>query len=184
MMSCHILNRPVAVCAVGVSSRWQPPCPFKPDVADVCRLLNWKNMASKLLKLILGWELPLDYIGQVSIILFSWSTSKWHDTNTANGPMITICRVIGYSKARCFTVFDRESFLSSSQGLWYSLHHCLCSRVFDTLLFVSSGSKIRCITSRVIEVLSLNKSPAQKDVEQNSKWADVCLLIQGFTMTS
>lgn len=47
------LNRPVAVCAVGVSLCWQPPCPFEPDVADVCQLLNWKNMASKLLKLTL-----------------------------------------------------------------------------------------------------------------------------------
>ncbi len=42
------LNRPVAVCP-----RRQPPCPFEPDVADVCQLLNWKNMASKLLKLTL-----------------------------------------------------------------------------------------------------------------------------------
>lgn len=48
------LNRPVAVCAVGVSPRCQPPCPFEPDVTDVCQLLNWKNMASKLLKLTLG----------------------------------------------------------------------------------------------------------------------------------
>lgn len=56
-MSYYILIRTVDVCA-------ERPLPhqLKPDVADVRQLLTWEEMATKLVKLTLGWELLIHFM--------------------------------------------------------------------------------------------------------------------------
>lgn len=60
-----------------------PPHPFKPDVADVCQLLNWKNIASKLLKPTLSGEnCPSTAQDRFPLLLHSWSPLKLCHTQT------------------------------------------------------------------------------------------------------